>query len=210
MSLGPTLTPIPQVAGVPEADAQVQIEAAELVLGPVTRAFDEAVPPDAVISIAPADGAPAADPEGRLPKGTEVALVVSDGPAPRTVPEGLQGASFEDAVAALEAIQLAPVRGVDAFSDDVPAGLVISLSERVGTELPRDAQVVLEVSKGPAPIPVPDVRFDTGTAAVAALEGQGFAVAGIEGSPSGMVLATDPPAGELHQRGTAVRIFTRS
>ncbi len=210
VSLGPTLTPIPQVVGVPEGDARVQIEAAELQLGPVTRSFDEAVPPDAVISVAPVDGAPDADPEGRIPKGTEVALVVSDGPAPRTVPEGLQGASFEDAVAALEAIQLAPVRGVDAFSDDVPAGLVISLSERVGTELPRDAQVVLEVSKGPAPIPVPDVRFDTGTAAVAALEGQGFVVAGIEGSPSGMVLATDPPAGELHQRGTAVRIFTRS
>ena len=69
---------------------------------------------------------------------------------------------------------------------------------------------MLEVSKGPAPIAVPDVRYNSGSVATAMLEDAGFTVSGIEGSPSGMVLATDPPAGELHPRGTAVRIFTRN
>ena len=57
---------------------------------------------------------------------------------------------------------------------------------------------------------MPDVRYITGSMAAQQLEDDGFVVAGIEGSPSGMVLATDPVAGELHARGTAVRIFTRS
>ena len=72
------------------------------------------------------------------------------------------------------------------------------------------SDVVLEVSKGPAPITVPDVRFNSGSVAAAMLEDAGFTVSGIEGSPSGMVLATDPPAGEKHPRGTAVRVFTRN
>jgi DNA mismatch repair protein MutS2 len=46
-------------------------------------------------------------------------------------------------------------------------------------------------------------------AAAAALQAAGFTVSGVEGSPTGTVLATDPPAGEQHPRGTAVRIFTR-
>jgi serine/threonine-protein kinase len=70
--------------------------------------------------------------------------------------------------------------------------------------------VTLEVSKGPPPVPVPDVRFNSGSFAAQLLEESGFTVAGIEGSPSGMVLATDPPPGELHPPGTPVRIFTRS
>ena len=65
------------------------------------------------------------------------------------------------------------------------------------------------MSKGPAPIAVPDVRYNSGAIAAELLEQAGFTVSGIEGSPSGMVLATDPPAGELHPRGTSVRIFTR-
>jgi serine/threonine-protein kinase len=70
--------------------------------------------------------------------------------------------------------------------------------------------VVLEVSEGPAPITVPDVRYNSGAVAAQLLEEAGFTVSGIDGSPSGMVLATDPPPGEQHPRGTAVRIFTRS
>ena len=74
----------------------------------------------------------------------------------------------------------------------------------------RGGTVELVVSKGPAPIPVPDVKWISGAMAAEQLEAAGFTVAGIEGSPSGMVLATDPVAGELHQRGTEVRLFTRS
>jgi serine/threonine-protein kinase len=207
VSLGATLAAVPDVTGQPLDEARTAITDAGFVVASESRAFDEEVPVDAVISSTPVDVAPEAD--GRLPKGTAFDLVISDGPAPRVVPEGLQGARADDAEAALEAVQLEVVRSPSP-SNEVPEGFVISVSEQPGTELARGEQVVLEVSSGPPPVPIPDVRFQSGAVAAAMLEADGFTVAGIEGSPSGMVLATDPPAGELHERGTAVRIFTRS
>jgi len=209
VSLGPTLALVPAVATMSEPDARAALTGAGFPIGTVTRAFDEEVPVDAVVGTAPAADAPTADALGQLPKGTAIDLVLSDGPAPRVVPDGLQGARADDAQAALEALQLAVARS-SSPSEDVPEGFVISVSETSGTELARGSQVVLEVSSGPPPIEVPDVRFNSGAVATEMLEDGGFVVSGIEGSPSGMVLATDPPAGELHRRGTSVRVFTRN
>jgi serine/threonine-protein kinase len=209
VSLGPTLVPPPAVAGQPEAQARQALEAAGLVVGAVTGANDEQVPAGAVVSAAPAPGQEAPDATGQVPKGTRVDLVVSDGPAPRTVPDGLAGVPVADARARLEAVQL-QASVSEQFDEAVPAGTVLSAGVPAGTQLDRGTAVPLVVSKGPAPVPVPNVVGQSGTAAAATLQASGFAVSGIEGSPSGAVLATDPPAGELHQRGTAVRIFTRS
>ena len=49
---------------------------------------------------------------------TEVALVVSTGPAPRTVP-ALAGLTVADATAQLEAMQLVAAVGEPVFSDDI-------------------------------------------------------------------------------------------
>ena len=209
VSLGPTLTVVPTVAGLPEAEAATALADAGFVLGDVTRSVDEEVAAGAVVSAAPADAALSIDSQGRLPKESTIDLVVSDGPAPRAVPQGLQGARATDAVAALEAVQLAAQQN-ESFSEVVPEGYVISVSQAPGAELERGTAVVLEVSKGPAPIAVPDVTYNSGAVAAQLLEQAGFTVSGIEGAPSGMVLATDPPANELHPRGTAVRIFTRN
>ena len=209
VSLGPTLVAVPDVVGTPEEQARAQIEAAGLSVGPSSTANDEAVPAGSVVSAGPAPGqeAPAAD--GTVPKGTELALVVSTGPAPRTVPDGLTGVPVSDAKARLASVQLTADEQ-QVFDESVPAGIVISAGTPPGTSVPRDTAVVLTVSKGPAPIVVPPVTGMTGTAAAAALQAAGFGVSGIEGSPSGMVLATDPPAGESHPRGSPVRVFTRS
>jgi eukaryotic-like serine/threonine-protein kinase len=210
LSLGQTLVEVPELAGRPLEEAEELVTTAGLTLSEVTSSFDEELPAGYVIAASTAtepevvDGAPFVERE------TSVALVVSDGPAPRAVPEGLQGRPFDDAVAVLGELQLEGVRGMASYDEDVPAGRVISVSEPPGTELQRGATVALEVSLGPAPVPVPNVSGATGASAAATLEGAGFVVAGIEGSPSGTVLATDPPAGEAHLRGTAVRIFTRS
>jgi serine/threonine-protein kinase len=207
VSLGPTLVVVPGVAGTTGDEARAALEGAGLVVGSVTEAADEEVPAGSVVSATVAGGVEL-DPRGRAPKGTTVDLVLSSGPAPRTVPDGLVGVSLAEARARLAAVQL--TAAVDEVYDDgVPAGVVIRAGTEAGTAVPRDSAVALVVSRGPAPVPVPDVAGQTGTAASAALEAAGFRVSGIEGSPSGRVLATDPPAGEAHQRGTAVRIFTR-
>lgn len=208
VSLGPTLVGMPQVVGTAEADAIEQLSAAGLVVGTTTTAFDESVPAGSVVSATAAAGFEGPDAEGQIAKETPIDLVVSDGPAPRVVPEALVGAALADAQAALEAVQLvAEVQ--EQYDEAVPRGVVVSAGAEPGTEVARDSAVALVVSLGPAPIPVPDVSGQSGSAAAAALETAGFVVSGIEGSPTGVVLATDPPAGEAHQRGTAVRIFTR-
>ena len=208
VSLGPTLTPWPKLVGLPEADAIAAITAAGLTAGTRTTGFDESVAKGAVVTATPAAGRDPVDANGQVPKQTPVDVKVSDGPAPRAVPDGLVGATKADATAKLAAVQLTAQVAED-FSDTVAAGTVISAGIPAGTQVARDSAVPLVVSKGPQPVPIPNVIGQSGTAAATALQAAGFVVSGVEGSPTGMVLQTDPPAGEPHQKGTAVRIFTR-
>jgi len=208
VSLGPTLVAVPDVAGRPLADAVAAVEAVGLRVGQESTAVDEGVPAGSVVSAGPAPGQEAPAGDGTVPKGTELALVVSSGPAPRVVPDGLGGLTVGDAKERLAAVQL-KAQITEEWNETYPAGIVLSMATPPGTEVPRDTPVGLTVSKGPAPIPVPNVTGLVGTAAAAQLQAAGFGVSGIEGSPSSAVLATDPPAGETHPRGTPVRIFTR-
>jgi serine/threonine-protein kinase len=197
------------IDGVPEADAVAQLEAAGLDPGARAGAHDETVPSGSVISAAVAEGAEAPDEAGQVPKGTVIDMVISEGPAPRVVPEGIVGVPLADAEAALAAVQLG-MTTTEQYSSEVERGLVIGSDTSPGTEVARDSVVSLVVSAGPEPIVVPDVTGQTGTSASSTLEEAGFTVSGIEGSPSGTVLATDPPAGESRPPGASVRVFTRA
>lgn len=208
ISDGPTLTVVPQIAGLPEPEAAVALDAAGLVLGARSTDFNEDAAAGIVLLFAPADGLQP-DANGQVAKGTAVDIIVSNGPAPRVVPGGLVGSGRSAAAAALEAVQLVPEVSSE-YSDTVVEGVVISAGAEAGTELPRGTAVSLVVSAGPKPIVVPNVVGQTGSSAASSLESAGFTVSGIEGSPTGTVLATDPVAGESRQPGSSVRIFTRS
>lgn len=209
VSLGPTLVAVPDVIGTPQADAVQAITAAGLVVGPVSQARDESIAAGSVVSAGPAPGQEAPAVDATVPRGTQLALVVSDGPAPRAVPDGLAGVPVADARAKLASVQLA-TQIQETYDEGVAAGVVISAGTAAGTAVPRDTPIVLTVSKGPSPIPVPNVVGMSGTSASAQLQAAGLGVSGIEGSPSNAVLATDPPAGETLPRGAPVRIFTRA
>ncbi len=217
VSLGNTLVDVPTLTGVAEAEALAQIEAAGLVGAVSARPNDEVVAKGVVISVATPADLPDADeiPAGKLPRGTTVALTVSDGPAPRTIPTGLVGAAFDAVNAHLANLKLVVNRS-DEFSDTVQAGLVIRLEPAEGAVVPRDSPVAVVVSKGPQPIPIPDVTGKSGIEATNILGAAGFPVSGIAnsagqpGSPTKQVIATDPPAGEPHPRGTPVRVVTRA
>jgi serine/threonine-protein kinase len=202
VSLGPTLVPMPAVVGHPQDAAASALTQAGLTVGKVTPSNDEKVAKGSVVSVA----APV-DARGQVPKGATVDLVVSSGPAPRTVPAGLVGQPAASVKQALAAVQLG-LHTTDAYSDQ-PVGTVLSLSQPAGATLPRDAVIEAQVSKGPQPIPIPNVAGQSVQSATTTLQSAGFAVNGVEGSPAGQVLATDPPAGEPHQKGTSVRLFTR-
>jgi len=205
VSLGNTLVNVPaDLPGKTVADATAELQATSLDLGTQTAQHDETVPAGTVISVDPAT-------PPQLPKGEKVNVIVSDGPAPRTVPQLTPTMTFDQASQTLAAVQLVAVQGddINQFSDTVPAGQIIGTDPPAATEVPRGSKVKVIFSKGPQPIPIPDVRGQSVAAATAALQAAGFPVVGVTGSPTNPVLFTDPPPDEPHQRGTGVTLFTR-
>jgi beta-lactam-binding protein with PASTA domain/tRNA A-37 threonylcarbamoyl transferase component Bud32 len=200
VSLGNTLAPVPgDLVGKTLDEAAAALQAAGGFVPKVTEAHDEEVGAGIVLAVAP-------ETSGELPKGSEVALTVSKGPAPRTVPSGLAGKSYEEAAAAIQAAQLVPVR-VEDFSDTVPAGAVIGLRPGEGTEVPRDSDVEVVVSKGPDLVAVPSVQGTNLEGAVAKLEAAGLTAGDVFGPANGRPFATDPPEGTQVKRGSAVNIY---
>jgi len=180
--------------------ATAELAAVHLVVGDVTRQFDEKVAKDSVIALP--DGTPA-----ELPKGGALPLVVSDGPKPRVVPDIPAGGDPTATAAAITAVGLKPVTA-NAYSDTVPAGQVISISPGAGASVARGSTVTITVSQGPKPVIVPSVKGLSVTDAANALQAAGLTVSGTQGSPLGAAVSTDPGAGASVKKGTSVVIIT--
>ncbi|RMH68370.1 MAG: PASTA domain-containing protein, partial [Actinomyces sp.] len=202
VSLGEPLVPVPNVAGLDEAAARAELETAGLAVGDVVTRPDETVPAGVVIA---ADLPPGVV---DLEKGTPVDLVVSSGPAPRPVPDLPEGADLDTASTLLTEARFVPVEAHE-YSESVPVGEVIRLEPSSGAIEEAGTEVTVVVSDGPAPREVPNVLGLDVDEAVAELEAKGFVVVGVQGPLSRPVLATDPPAGEVHPYGTEIRIATR-
>jgi serine/threonine-protein kinase len=201
VSLGNTPAPVPtDLVGLPIEEATQALADAGQFVPVVTEAESEDVKVGVVIALG--DGVPA-----ELPKGSEVPLTVSSGPRPRPIPTGLAGKTYDDAAAALAAVQLKAVK-VEEFSDDVEAGLVIELRPGSGTA-PRDSEVEVVVSRGPDLVEVPSVAGQKLDEAIATLEAAGFVVGDAIGAANGKPFDTDPAAGTMARRGTTVDIFLR-
>ncbi len=199
VSEGNELTDRPDdLVGRPVAEVLVELERAGLE-GEVTEVFDEEVPAGAVIGT---DG----DVDAELPRGSVVPLIVSLGPQPRIVPDVPAEAGVERMSGILADLGLVPVRE-EVFSDDLAPGKVVSLSPEPGTEVPRDSQVVVRVSKGPDLVAVPDLDGMTLDEAEAALVAAGLRLGQDCCASRGTVVGSDPPAGQRVRRGTAVNVF---
>lgn len=202
ISSGPEPVPVPSLVDVDEATARTMIEDAALAVGAVTHEFSETIPADQVTGWSVAGE----EKPATTPKGDEVDVRISDGPAPRTIPE-LAGMAQADAEAALTGLDLRPVV-TEEFSDDVDKGLVIRSEPPAGQTVPRDAEVGLFVSKGPDLVAVPNVIGKSLDDAVGMLEAAGFQV-NAEGPARGRVFESDPTAGTEVRRGTEVTIYLK-
>ena len=154
---------------------------------------------------------------GTEPKsGTEVrkfqpiTLFVSKGAQLFALP-GLTGGTLDEAKVSLNSAEMALGNVTQAFDEKIPAGVVISQDPAEGTEVRHGTPVSLVVSKGPQPIPVPDVRGLAQDAAVKALQDAGLkAVIAPETVndktvPKGAVVSQIPATGTL-VRGEAVTL----
>jgi serine/threonine-protein kinase len=200
VSRGPSPVDVPRdLNTLDQGAAQAALEAAGLKPGTVTAQPHEDVPAGMVLDWSPK--------RATLPKGTAVNLVVSAGPAKRTI-ENLAGKTFDEAALALTAIRLKPVRGQE-FSDSVEAGRVVRTEPPAGATVDRDANVTVVVSQGPDLVTVPPIKGMTVEQATATLEQQGLGVNNIFGPPRRKVFDSDPVVGTRVRRGSSVSLYTR-
>ncbi len=202
VSEGNQLTDVPtDLAGRPLAEVTAELEDANLSHEVVDEVFDEKIPEGSVIRLG--DGVPA-----QLPEQSAVPLVVSKGPEPRTVPDIADGATYDAVAKQLGDLGLVPKRK-DVFDDTVPVGVVISLSETPGTQVPRDTTITVTVSKGPDLVVVPDLKGMHLKEAEAALQAAGLVLGQSLGNPNQTVTASSPSAGEKVKRGTEVDVLLK-
>lgn len=196
VSRGPPGVPVPDVAGVTEDEARLVLGAEGFVVA-VTREYHEEVPEGVVLGTEPPADATA-------PPDSEVAVLVSDGPAPVPVPD-VTGVTYDEAAAALGDVRLQAAPGEE-YSDTVEAGLVIRTDPPTGTETDRDSVVTVVVSQGPEPVTVPDLVGTTVEAAAAQLEDLGLE-ADVQNFRAGRpVQGQDPPAGIELDKGEKVTL----
>jgi eukaryotic-like serine/threonine-protein kinase len=167
VSRGPERYDVPQLLGLTQAQAELQLTNTRLTVGTVSQAFSETVPQGQVISTSPATST-SVKPE------TSVDLVISTGRKPIQLKDWT-GQPADQAIAALSGAKLKVEATKQSWSDTVPQGSVISQSPATGTLFQGDP-VTLVVSKGPQLVAVPDVIGRQEGRATSILTGLGFNV----------------------------------
>ena len=213
VSLGPARLPVPDdLVGVSVEEAGRRLEAAGLAMGTVSSEKDEAVAVGLVLSVITVDE--------MLPQGSEVDLVVSGGPLPRVVPEGLVGLMPADVVAELIALRLAPTMGEE-HDEWIAAGRVSRVEPVGGTRIQVNDDVRVVVSLGAEPRPVPSLQGLSLVAAESRLAASGFRTVVVEGLSEGLaegevadrallvVVSQTPPAGRREMPATTVTLVVR-
>jgi serine/threonine-protein kinase len=191
------------VEEVPLADAQERLDAHRLDVE-TAEAYSDDVPEGAVVEAVPGEG-------DQVRKDGSVRLVVSLGVRMLTVPDGLTGRSQEAATVALARAGFTVADPQQDWSDTVPRGEVMAVSEEAGTEVPHDQPVTLTVSGGPAPVTVTQQVGRGRDEARSSLEDLGLRVEFTDDEhsetvPKGTVLRQDPADGTQAHRLDTVRL----
>lgn len=193
---------IPDVKNKTVAEAQQLLRTAGFQSEP-QDVFDDDILSGLAVGTEPESGA-------EVRKFQPITLFVSKGAQLFPLPD-LTGVTLDEAKIALNAAEMALGNVTETFDEKVPAGVVLSQDPVKGTEVRHGTPVALTVSKGPQPIPVPDVRGLAQDAAVKALQDAGLkAVIAPEtvndkAVPKGAVVSQVPANGTLI-RGEAVTL----
>ena len=199
---------VPLLAALEEGVAQNQLGNDFVVT--VSREFSEEIAQGAVIRTEPDAGV-------RLEEGAALTLVVSDGPAPRVLPE-LSGLTLDEAKQTLRDMGLKVEVSESVYDEEIPLDSVVSWSVPdspavvAGETVVVGTTVRLLPSAGAEPRRLPDLTGMTLREARAALEELGLVVA--EGPQEfsnavgvGQVIRSKPVAGRKVAKGATVTIF---
>jgi serine/threonine-protein kinase len=203
VSEGKDVVTIPSVArGSTVAQARVLLGSVDLQIETATATQpSDTIPADAVIATSPAGGA-------SVPRNSLVQIIVSSGPPSVEVPDE-SNKSQSAATADLKA-QGFVVGVTQDYNPVIAAGTVISTTPAAGTMLTKFKTVTIDVSKGPAPVTLPQIASGTPLKqARAQLEGMGFVVKVTEefGGHLDEVVGMDPAAGKTVPYGSTVTLY---
>ncbi|MET7753033.1 Stk1 family PASTA domain-containing Ser/Thr kinase [Micromonospora sp. NPDC005367] len=194
-------TDAPQLVSLTKAEAEAQVARAGLVLKYAEPRYDATAPKDSVLLQDPASA-------DRIIKGGTITLTLSLGPEQFPVPD-VVGKEFELAEADLVNIGLVVVKGTARYDDNLPAGVVVATTPKVGAEVKPGAKVTVILSKGKAPISVPNLVGKNLNEARSALSRLGLvAVENYKDSdkPKDEIVGQSPSDGTGVERGAEVKL----
>ena len=196
-----TTVDVPPLGGLSPEQARGLLEPRGLLLVLDGERPDEKVPPGTIADQRPLGGS-------RLRKGDAVHADIARAGESAHVPK-LAGMTVDAAREALKTAHLRSGRVVEAASDQIAHGLVVTSAPEAGTEAKPDAVVDLTISSGPSTLAVPSVVGKSRGTAKTLLEKAGFAVGNTRyGSnddyDQGVVIGQNPPAGTQASPGVKI------
>lgn len=160
---------------------------------------DDPVPsPTPVITISPSPS-PSAEPDGEASGMEEVVSVI--------------GLTLEDAINTLKLVSsdFSIISEKEEYNEEVKKGYVIDQYPPAYTSIAGDGTIELTISAGPEPVEIPKVDYYTIEIATAELEAAGFktrlAYEASNEYTSGVVIRTEPAAGEVLEKGETVALI---
>jgi serine/threonine-protein kinase len=198
LSLGPERYSIPNENGEPYDQAVAQLTALKLVPKRV-ETYDDTMPTGNVLSTDPPAGTV-------VPPHTEVAVKVSIGKAPITVPD-VVGEDANTAQAQLKALGLSVA--FQQQQSDRPANTVLTQSIADGSGAVKGQTIILTISSGPPLVTVPNLvnqgySFDQ---ANQILQQLGLTAQKMFEIPGGQVRQQNPSPGAQVPKGTQVQVW---
>ncbi len=197
--------PIPNLVGMDLAKAQSTAEKAGFGVEVTSEEFSETAPKDTIVSSDP-------EPGGKLREGSAIGVSMSKGPERYAVPD-VVGQSVTEATAAIEAAKLVVGSATtEKYDDSVPVGMVASTDPEIGTQVKPGTAITVYLSKGPKPVPIPDVAGKPVKQVTKQLEAAGLKVeiASQEHSmkiAKGDVISSNPKPGEVVPSGSTVQLI---
>jgi serine/threonine-protein kinase len=200
ISEGPHPTIVPSVSGMTEAMAGATLRRAHLVAH-FSKQYSETVAFGEVVSSGSLAGT-------KVYYGDTVDVVISDGPAPETIPSDLSGGvvTWTQAQAALGELHLKPVEELE-YSTAVPAGYVITTRPAPGLTVPGHSSVQVVVSEGPPYVKLPSLYADSVDTAEQELSSLGLKWQFFGPPGADFVLTQIPSAGTSVRVGTTIDIY---
>jgi len=197
--LGPKV-PVPSIVGQTQSEAAATVNAVGLALAVTEQQFSETAPKDTLISSDPQAG-------GEVAEGGTVNAVISKGPERYAVPD-VAGMSPDAAATAIAGAKLVAGAQSEVFDNTVAAGAVAATDPAIGAQVKPGTSVDILISKGPKPVPVPEIGGKKSTAAQAALTKIGLVPSVTEKYsekvPEGEVIKVTPKPGTVVNSGSTV------